>query len=263
MSESADIRHPKQQLISSDQIWRQLDAVLWDMTQTPWVVLQTVSREKLQSVLDEPACRKKLDELIQIRRDAAETPAWFQQTHPNSQLKCVAYFSMEFMRSEALLIYSAGLANVVGDQLKAASDLGVPVIGIGLLYQLGYFRQLIDKEGVQQALYPLSALHFGEPKQETVDEQHVFEVQVYLNGLGPETVRVELYANGVDGSSAVRVVMQCVRQLMGAIKWLCPSRRGAGNSTGNRLHGSIHPATRGRSRATGRCTYPVAALTPG
>ena len=61
---------------------------------------------------------------------------------------------MEFMLSEALPIYSGGLGNVAGDQLKAASDLGVPVIGVGLLYQQGYFRQVIDRNGEQQALYP-------------------------------------------------------------------------------------------------------------
>jgi starch phosphorylase len=67
---------------------------------------------------------------------------------------CIAYFSMEFMLSEALPIYSGGLGNVAGDQLKAASDLGVPVVGVGLLYSQGYFRQVIDNEGAQQALYP-------------------------------------------------------------------------------------------------------------
>ncbi len=58
------------------------------------------------------------------------------------------------MLSEALPIYSGGLGNVAGDQLKAASDLGVPVVGVGLLYQQGYFRQVIDKDGTQQELYP-------------------------------------------------------------------------------------------------------------
>jgi len=69
-------------------------------------------------------------------------------------LSCIAYFSMEFMLSEALPIYSGGLGNVAGDQLKSASDLGVPVIGVGLLYQQGYLRQVIDQNGAQQALYP-------------------------------------------------------------------------------------------------------------
>ncbi|MGA7180316.1 MAG: alpha-glucan family phosphorylase [Thiobacillaceae bacterium] len=139
---------------ATDQVWRQLDPELWELTQNPWVVLQTVSREKLQAVMSDPTFRNNVDGLVQARRAAAEAPAWFQQTYPQSQLGCVAYFSMEFMLSEALPIYSGGLGNVAGDQLKAASDLGVPVIGLGLLYQQGYFRQVIDGDGAQQALFP-------------------------------------------------------------------------------------------------------------
>ncbi|HEV8017239.1 MAG TPA: alpha-glucan family phosphorylase [Steroidobacteraceae bacterium] len=139
---------------ATDRVWRQLDPVLWDFTHNPWVVLQTVSREKLQRVLGEPAFCKDVDNLVQARRRAAQASAWFQETHANSALTCVAYFSMEFMLSEALPIYSGGLGNVAGDQLKAASDLGVPVIGVGLLYGQGYFRQVIDKVGAQQALFP-------------------------------------------------------------------------------------------------------------
>jgi starch phosphorylase len=139
---------------STDEVWRELDAALWNFTQNPWVVLQTVSRDKLKSVLANSAFRKNIDGLRQARRQAAATPAWFQKKYPQSPLKNVAYFSMEYMLSEALPIYSGGLGNVAGDQLKAASDLGVPVIGVGLLYQQGYFRQVIDKDGAQQALYP-------------------------------------------------------------------------------------------------------------
>jgi starch phosphorylase len=139
---------------TADQVWRQLDSTLWDLTHNPWIVLQTVSLDKLQRDLADPAFRKNVDDLAQERRDAAEAPAWFQQTYPQSSLRLVAYFSMEFMLSEALPIYSGGLGNVAGDQLKAAGDLGVPVVGVGLLYQQGYFRQMIDKQGAQQALFP-------------------------------------------------------------------------------------------------------------
>lgn len=139
---------------ATDKVWRQLDATLWELTRNPWVVLQTVSREHLERVLADPDFRKNIDDLLRGKREAEENPAWFQQRHPQSPLKCVAYFSMEFMLSEALPIYSGGLGNVAGDQLKAASDLGVPVVGVGLLYQQGYFRQVIDKDGAQQALYP-------------------------------------------------------------------------------------------------------------
>jgi len=139
---------------ATDQIWRQLDPKLWDLTQNPWIVLQTVSRDELRRVLSDPVFRKNIDDLRQARREMESKPAWFQQNHPQAPLSCVAYFSMEFMLSEALPIYSGGLGNVAGDQLKAASDLGVPVVGVGLLYQQGYFRQVFDKDGAQQALYP-------------------------------------------------------------------------------------------------------------
>jgi starch phosphorylase len=105
-------------------------------------------------VLADPAFRKNVNDLLQAKHHEMETAAWFQQKHLNATLASVAYFSMEFMLSEALPIYSGGLGNVAGDQLKAASDLGVPVIGVGLLYQQGYFRQVIDRNGEQQALYP-------------------------------------------------------------------------------------------------------------
>jgi len=137
-----------------DKVWRQLDPELWELTQNPWGVLQTVSREKLKHLLVNPEFRRKIDELLELKHCKSEAPAWFQQNHPKAPLTCIAYFCMEFMLSEALPIYSGGLGNVAGDQLKAASDLGVPVVGVGLLYSQGYFRQVIDKDGAQQALFP-------------------------------------------------------------------------------------------------------------
>lgn len=177
MNEAASVTHPLYDLLPSDvegyeslvdlaldmrwswshatdEVWRQLDPVLWDLTHHPCDVLQTVSREKLRNMLVDPVFRNKIDTLVQAKKRLEDAPAWFQQAHPQSPLSCVAYFSMEFMLSEALPIYSGGLGNVAGDQLKAASDLGVPVAGVGLLYQQGYFRQVIDREGAQQALYP-------------------------------------------------------------------------------------------------------------
>jgi glycogen phosphorylase len=137
-----------------DKLWSELDPELWKITQNPWIVLQTVSTERLQKLLGKTAFRKEMDKLLEIKKQKSSEPAWFQQTYPDSTLSCIAYFSMEFMLSEGLPIYSGGLGNVAGDQLKEASDMGVPVIGVGLLYQQGYFRQIIDHNGVQQELYP-------------------------------------------------------------------------------------------------------------
>jgi starch phosphorylase len=145
---------------SADRLWEQLDPELWDLTHNPWVVLQTVSQEKLQSAAADPRFQELLADLHREKTHAEESEAWFQRAHPRSGVSTIAYFSMEFMLSEALPIYSGGLGNVAGDQLKAASNLGVPVTGISLLYQQGYFRQEIDAQGRQQALYP-----FNDPGQ--------------------------------------------------------------------------------------------------
>ena len=117
----------------ANQIWEQLDAEVWELLHNPWVVLQTVSQEKLERALNDPVFSKKVDELLKSLAIEMKAPAWFQQKHATTPLNCIAYFSMEFMLDESLPIYSGGLGNVAGDQLKAASDLGVPVIGIGLL----------------------------------------------------------------------------------------------------------------------------------
>jgi glycogen phosphorylase len=138
----------------TDSLWRQLEPELWEITHNPWVVLQTASRERIEGMMADPTFRKQVEGMVKTRRQAMAAPAWFQQHHSQGPLTGVAYFSMEFMLSEALPIYSGGLGNVAGDQLKSASDLGVPVVGVGLLYQQGYFRQMIDQEGNQQALYP-------------------------------------------------------------------------------------------------------------
>jgi glycogen phosphorylase len=145
---------------SADHLWQRIDPELWDLTHNPWILLQTVARERLHAVATEPEFQKLLADVISERQAAERSLGWFERTHPHAGLTGVAYFSMEFMLSEALPIYSGGLGNVAGDQLKAASNLDVPVTGVGLLYQRGYFRQEIDGAGRQQALYP-----FNDPGQ--------------------------------------------------------------------------------------------------
>ena len=139
---------------AADELWNRLDPELWALTHNAWVILQTVSQERLDTCLADAAFREKLEQTLRYYEHHNTRPHWFQTAHPDLPIKAVAYFSMEFMLSDALPIYSGGLGNVAGDQLKSASDLGVPVYGVGLLYQQGYFRQHIDADGHQEALYP-------------------------------------------------------------------------------------------------------------
>jgi hypothetical protein len=98
----------------TDVLWNHLDPFLWDLTRNPWAILQTVSFDKLQSFLSNPAFRRQVDDLVG-KKNSADSNAWFQKNHPQSPLTSVAYFSMEFMLSEALPIYSGGLGNVAGE----------------------------------------------------------------------------------------------------------------------------------------------------
>lgn len=139
---------------TADELWQQLDPALWEQSHNPWLIVQSVSGDQLKRQLSSPAFKAKLDTLVREMEEEDSELSWLQKTHPGAPLKTVAYFSMEFMLSEALPIYVGGLGNVAGDQLKSASDLGIPVVGIGLLYQRGYFRQHIDEYGNQLAYKP-------------------------------------------------------------------------------------------------------------
>ncbi len=136
---------------ATDELWEEPRSRTLESHAKPWVILRTVSKDKIRSLLAQPQFRQRVDELLQQNRESFSADAWFQKQHPKAALTSVAYFSMEFMLSEALPIYSGGLGNVAGDQMKAASDLGVPITGIGLLWGQGYFRQDFDSEGRQRA----------------------------------------------------------------------------------------------------------------
>jgi len=97
---------------ATDELWRRLDPELWELTHNPWVVLQTVSRQTTQNAFADPIFRMKANQMLSEKRWVESGPAWFQTTHPGTPLNCVAYFSMEFMLSEALPIYSGGLGNL-------------------------------------------------------------------------------------------------------------------------------------------------------
>ena len=137
-----------------DALWEQVDAELWQRTRNPWSVLQGLSAQRLQQLAGDRDFCDRLKAFAVTRQGYLEQPAWYGTTHGTSALKGVAYLSMEFGLGAALPLYAGGLGVLAGDFLKTASDLGVPVIGVGLLFQEGYFRQIIDAEGMQHELYP-------------------------------------------------------------------------------------------------------------
>lgn len=141
----------------ADEIWHELDSTLWQQMRNPWLLLHATSQKRLEELSENEVFCRKLKVIISDYHNELAEDRWFQtELKATTQLKQIAYFSMEFGLSEALPIYSGGLGLLAGDHLKAANDLGLPLIGVGLLYQNGYFRQAFDKDGNQIALYPSS-----------------------------------------------------------------------------------------------------------
>jgi starch phosphorylase len=154
---------------SADELWRQLAPEVWERTHSPWHILQRIAQTRLEEFARNKEFLDLLHRHVEERAQTLSAPSWYAENcqkmpaesgPPSPLLGQIAYFSMEFGLTEALPIYSGGLGILAGDYLKAASDLGVPVVGIGILWQQGYFRQALNAHGEQIEFYP-----FNDPGQ--------------------------------------------------------------------------------------------------
>lgn len=137
-------------------LWRALEPGLWEATRNPVLIIESISRTRLQALAADDSFVQKLNTEVQARNAYLDARTWLAETHSDETPVRVAYFSMEFGLSETLPVYSGGLGMLAGDHLKTASDLGLPLVAIGLLYQQGYFRQSLDARGEQLAFYPFN-----------------------------------------------------------------------------------------------------------
>ncbi len=130
-----------------------IDPDHWRRYHNPVELLINVEPHQWARLLSDPEFRQTYDGVVQSHEAYRQRRRWFQERHPDFPGP-IAYFSMEFGLHESLGVYSGGLGVLAGDHCKAASDLGVPLVGVGLLYQAGYFRQTVDADGFQQHIYP-------------------------------------------------------------------------------------------------------------
>ncbi len=146
-------------------LFHRLDSEVWESTKrNPVLLLGTVSQDVLASAAADDGFLAHMDR-VAARLDAyinAES-SWFRRRHASAgygaRQPLVAYFSAEFGLTECLSIFAGGLGVLAGDHLKSASDLGVPLVGVGLLYQQGYFRQYLNAAGWQQEAYEDNDFH--------------------------------------------------------------------------------------------------------
>lgn len=134
----------------ADALFRLVHPQKWEeVAHNPIRLLQEMSSEDWQRLADDPEFAEQYDQVIEQWNAYMQSPAWFQEHYPQDGQDAIAYFSAEFGFHESLPIYSGGLGVLAGDHLKSASDLGLPLVGVGLLYRKGYFRQKLDAVGSQ------------------------------------------------------------------------------------------------------------------
>ncbi|MBF9067421.1 alpha-glucan family phosphorylase [Streptacidiphilus fuscans] len=138
------------------ELFRSVDPEVWESTGCdPVRLLGVVSGQRLAALAADRRFLRRLHDAHEDLRDYLTGTRWYQQQSDRELPRAIAYFSPEFGITATLPQYSGGLGILAGDHLKAASDLGVPIIGVGLLYRHGYFRQSLSREGWQQERYPL------------------------------------------------------------------------------------------------------------
>ena len=136
------------------ELFRRLDRALWEKANhKPVLLLGLIDQEKLDRAATDDAFLAHLDRVSESFKTYQAAQTWFAKTHFAAESPVIAYFSAEFGLTESMSIYSGGLGILAGDHLKSASDLGLPLVGVGLLYQKGYFQQYLNKDGWQQHEY--------------------------------------------------------------------------------------------------------------
>lgn len=135
-------------------LFHRLDRDLWNETNhNPVRMLGSIKQDKLAEAIGDDGFMDQLQRVYSNLRESLNRRTWFEDKYGKYESPKIAYFSMEFGLSECLPIYSGGLGILAGDHLKSASELGLPLVGIGLLYQQGYFQQYLNADGWQQETY--------------------------------------------------------------------------------------------------------------
>ncbi|MCP4634048.1 MAG: glycosyltransferase family 1 protein [candidate division Zixibacteria bacterium] len=137
------------------ELFRRLDRDLWDQTNhNPVKMLGMIKQDRLSQASSDEGFIAQLRQVYEDYREYMSGTSWFASSYRKFDNPKIAYFSMEFGLTECLPIYSGGLGILAGDHLKSASELGLPLVGVGLLYQQGYFQQYLNADGWQQETYP-------------------------------------------------------------------------------------------------------------
>src|SRR6476661_3527322 len=136
-------------------LFRRIDPERFEqLDHSPIRLLTSTTQVRFEELASDDGFLAHLDRVWEAFQTYMSAPTWFADQYPNRGDRNIAYFSAEFGIHESVPVYSGGLGVLAGDHLKSASDLGVPLVGVGLMYREGYFRQYLNPDGWQQERYP-------------------------------------------------------------------------------------------------------------
>ena len=206
------------------KLFKEIDIDLWEsVNKNPIKFLKLVTQEKLEKAAQSPEFLKKYDKVVENFEDYMKSKNnWFEKKYPDNKNDVIAYFSAEYGLDQTLAIYSGGLGILSGDHLKSASDLGVPLVAIGLLYKKGYFNQKINGNGIQETEYndidienlPIESVKDSEGKDVLV-ALHFPKKKLYLKAWKVNVGRVELYLLDSDIEANIPEYREITKTLYG------------------------------------------------
>ena len=184
------------------RLFQKIDMDLWEQcSKNPIKFLKQVSQDRLEKVSKDIAFLKEYDKVTENFENYMNSKnTWFSNKYPGNKKDLIAYFSAEYGLDETIPIYSGGLGILSGDHLKSASDLGIPLVGVGLLYKHGYFNQKINGYGQQETEYnsiDLYDLPINPVKDDKGDDLTIYvkfpKRRLYLKVWQINVGRVKLY----------------------------------------------------------------------
>ena len=189
------------------RLFKEMDIDLWEKCEkNPIKFLRLVSQDKLEEAAENEEFLKAYDEITtNFENYMNAKTTWFSKKYPENKNDLIAYFSAEYGLDETVAIYSGGLGILSGDHLKSASDMGIPLVGVGLLYKHGYFHQVIDGNGQQENVYkdvdlsllPVKAVKDPEGNDLLIDLKFP-DKKIYLKVWEIDVGRVKLYLMDSD-----------------------------------------------------------------
>ncbi len=172
-------------------LFEKIDLDIWDKVgHNPIKLLDAIDDERFKNLFEDDEFLHLFLNVSRGVQNYLNGNTWYKTNYPNENKLTIAYFSAEFGLTECVRIYSGGLGVLSGDHIKSASDLGIPLIGIGLLYSKGYFQQALDKEGWQKEYYIIEDFHKLPIELQRDENNEPLKVKVRIAG---ENVFIQIW----------------------------------------------------------------------